>query len=298
MPNGIGGWVKISALSLATTLAFASPASAATPLGQTTPGSPGGCAGNMDNVQVSVNSGTSYEAPSPGVITSWSQRSNSNPAASGRLQVWRRAGGTNYTLVGRSDAMIFTPDALNTFPTRISVEAGDLLGFRVGATATGCQFPGGAGLGSLASGPAGSTDPAPGETRPLSTAPGLLNVAAVLEPDADRDGYGDESQDCAPADPARAIDCAPPDTAISHGPKDKTRKKTATFEFFGGDGRAVAGFECSLDGAAFAACASPYTVKVKKGKHTFSARATDTAGNADTTPATDSWKVRGKRKRR
>jgi hypothetical protein len=35
----------------------------------------------------------------------------------------------------------------------------------------------------------------------------------------------------------------------------------------------------SIDGAAFAACTSPRTVNVKKGKHTFQVRAVDQAGN-------------------
>jgi large repetitive protein len=90
-------------------------------------------------------------------------------------------------------------------------------------------------------------------------------------------------------------DSVAPNTQITKGPKDKTKKKTATFEFAGTDTRAVAGFECSLDGAPFATCASPHTVKVKKGRHTFQVRATDQAGNVGA-PASDSWK-RKKRRR-
>ncbi|HEY8002060.1 MAG TPA: hypothetical protein VID76_08995, partial [Solirubrobacterales bacterium] len=57
-------------------------------------------------------------------------------------------------------------------------------------------------------------------------------------------------------------------------------------------------FECALDKAAFAPCTSPKTVKAKKGKHTFSIKAKDAAGNVDGSPATYSWKVKKKRKRR
>jgi hypothetical protein len=45
-------------------------------------------------------------------------------------------------------------------------------------------------------------------------------------------------------------------------------------------------------------CASPYTIKVKKGKHTFQVRAIDQAGNVDGTPATDDWKVKKKKKKK
>ena len=85
-----------------------------------------------------------------------------------------------------------------------------------------------------------------------------------------------------PAPPTPAEDQAPPDTTITKHPKDKTKKKPATFEFTGTDARAIASFECSLDGDAFATCISPYTVKVKKGKHTFQVRAIDQAGNVGT----------------
>ena len=88
-------------------------------------------------------------------------------------------------------------------------------------------------------------------------------------------------------------DTSPPDTAITNEPKHKTKKKTATFEFTSSEPAST--FECSLDGGQFQPCASPDTLKVKKGKHNFQARATDPAGNTDPTPATQSWKVKKKR---
>ena len=92
-------------------------------------------------------------------------------------------------------------------------------------------------------------------------------------------------------------DTTSPDTTITKQPKSKTKKKSATFEFSGTDARAVAGFECSLDGAAFSACSSPVTVKVKKGRHTFSVRAADGSGNVDGAPATADWRVKKKKRR-
>jgi WD40-like Beta Propeller Repeat len=104
------------------------------------------------------------------------------------------------------------------------------------------------------------------------------------------------TQPPAPPDGGGA-DTSPPDTTITKGPKAKTKKKSATFEFGGTDARALAGFECKLDEGAFAACTSPQTVKVKKGKHSFQVRSTDAAGNADPTPATQSWTVKKKKKK-
>ena len=91
-------------------------------------------------------------------------------------------------------------------------------------------------------------------------------------------------------------DSAPPDTTITLAPKAKTRKKTATFGFISSE--PGSSFQCSLDGAPFAPCSSPQSVRVKKGKHTFETRATDAAGNTDPTPARSAWKVKRKRKRR
>jgi hypothetical protein len=92
-------------------------------------------------------------------------------------------------------------------------------------------------------------------------------------------------------------DTQPPETHITKSPKDKTKKKTATFEFTGTDTRALSGFQCKLDAGAFVSCISPYTVRVKKGKHTFQVQGIDQAGNVDSSPATDTWKRKKKRKR-
>ena len=92
-----------------------------------------------------------------------------------------------------------------------------------------------------------------------------------------------------------AGDATAPTAQITNGPKNKTKKKTATFEFNGSDARAIASFQCSVDGKQFATCSSPHTVKVKKGKHTFQVRAVDEAGNVGA-PATDTWKRKKRRK--
>src|SRR5262249_24398633 len=63
---------------------------------------------------------------------------------------------------------------------------------------------------------------------------------------------------------------------------------TGDFQFTSTDTGAT--FECRVDGAAFAACASPFaTAALTEGVHTFDVRAIDAAGNADPTPATFTW---------
>ena len=80
-----------------------------------------------------------------------------------------------------------------------------------------------------------------------------------------------------------------PDTSITKGPKKKTKKKKAKFEFSSNTPGAT--FECSVDGKPFEACSSPFKVKVKKGKHSFAVRAV-LGGVSDTSPAKQNWKVK------
>ena len=289
---GTRGWAPIAALALTAALGAAPPAGAATPVGQTSPVPPGGCLPSTSNAQVTITSGTSYEVPAPGVITSWSHMPSNSPG-SGRLQVWRPQGGPTFTLVGRSELTSFTAGALNTFEITIPVLAGDVLGFRVGPGGAGCDIPGGTGF--LNRDMSGSVDPVPGELRNLTNIDGSrLNVAAILEPDCDGDGLGDETRD------EDLLSCPPgPAVTITGAPKDRVRtkkkKKRVTFDFVANE--PATGFTCVLDGKQeFKACTSPLTITVKKGEHTFSVTATDAGGNAGAA-ATDTFKVKRKKKR-
>ena len=88
----------------------------------------------------------------------------------------------------------------------------------------------------------------------------------------------------------------PPETTITKGPKHKTRKRRATFEFTADEPGST--FACSLDGGPLEACTSPTTYgKLKRKKHSFAVVATDAAGNADATPATDGWKIKKKHRK-
>jgi 6-phosphogluconolactonase (cycloisomerase 2 family) len=119
-------------------------------------------------------------------------------------------------------------------------------------------------------------------------------IANAGQADADSDAVGDVC-DPTPNGPSESNDKTAPDTTITSGPKRKTKSKSASFTFTATESGST--FECSLDGAAFLACDSPRTVRVKEGRHTLSVRATDAAGNTDASPAIRAWKVKRKRKR-
>lgn len=87
-------------------------------------------------------------------------------------------------------------------------------------------------------------------------------------------------------------DATPPDTRFSATPAASGNATQATFAFEGDDATAgVASYECSLDGAAFASCASPLNVEVAPGTHTFAVRAVDHAGHRDPSPTNHGWTV-------
>jgi CSLREA domain-containing protein len=82
-----------------------------------------------------------------------------------------------------------------------------------------------------------------------------------------------------------------PSPAITAGPPETTETASATFQFAGAVGSEISGYECSLDGAAFAACTSPQNFSaLAPGTHTFSVRANDEAGNTSA-PTTYQWTV-------
>lgn len=112
----------------------------------------------------------------------------------------------------------------------------------------------------------------------------------LLEPG---DDTGSSIADFAPAFPfpepngALPTESLCPNTEITRKPKARTKDRTPTFEFAGGDG-----FECNLDSGGFEECDSPYEPgRLKRGKHTISVRATETDGSRDGTPAKYAWKI-------
>jgi hypothetical protein len=239
-----------------------------------------------------------YVVPSPGILTSWSFLASAN-APTIKFKVARPTGNADEFFIVGESALKQTVQGPNTFTDiSIPVQAGDVIGFytesggdcgQLSMTHT-VNYRGG--------------DAGAGATITAANSSALhLDISATLEGDCDSDGFGDETEDpdiasCTPPPDATTPDTTAPDTTITKYPKAKTKKKAATFEFTGTDARAVASFECSLNGAPFASCTSPLTVKGKKGKNHLEVRAKDAAGNVDATPATFDWKVKKKKKKK
>jgi hypothetical protein len=178
-------WVAVAVGLVA--LASPAPSGAATILGETfTP--PNAC-----------NDGTflqaapsSYAAPTPGVITSWSFQAAS-PAPLLKFKMARPVGGDNFTIVGESGPEQTVANQLNVYSdVRISVQPGDVPGVYLD---NGPCLRFGTPEGYLFAQTGGDHTPSEGAQLYTTFANVQLDVSAVLEPDCDSDGFGDETQD-------------------------------------------------------------------------------------------------------
>ena len=93
-------------------------------------------------------------------------------------------------------------------------------------------------------------------------------------------------------------DTTAPETSFTTTPKvtTRTKKKRAKLTFGFAADEAVSKFECSVNGAKYAKCTSPLTLKAKQGTHYLDVRAYDLAGNVDRTPARHAFQVVKKRR--
>src|SRR4051812_4701016 len=199
----------------------AGPAQASVTIGQTQ-GATDGCSSNLANVQATTSSGPSYASPIKGVIVSWSYLAAANapslklrtyePGAdasqwTARSESGQKSSGTGPSQVGAN--------RLNTFPEPpgIPINSGDPPALTTPAGGWGCISTSNAGdviRQGLPPGPAiGTSGSFPGEN---STA--KLDLSAVIEPDADGDNFGDETQDSCPTDAAVHSGPCPVDLSI------------------------------------------------------------------------------------
>ncbi|MEA2347730.1 MAG: hypothetical protein QOG62_1517 [Thermoleophilaceae bacterium] len=195
--------------------------------------------------QQAVAGGAGYKAPTAGVLTSWS----TSAVATVGLSVLHPALNDPTTLTRVADAPALANTDLTPHPVRIPIALGDLIGLR---TETTGQYPGCAAATGDVGDQALTFQPVPATGAPFLYTPtptARISISAVLEPDFNADGFGDESQN----------------VIFDNGPKRKSKKKTGVFTFHG-----PAEFECSVDKKAFKRCTSPFKAKkLKPRKHKF-----------------------------
>ena len=200
--------VRLLLASLAVgAVALPASASAGVTLGATGGDGAADCPPDFTWAQDSTAVGSpAYVVPAGGgVITSWSHdRGPAAATAQVRLKVFRKTAPNTYLTVGQSDFETLAAAGVNSFPTRVEVQGGDILGFRFTASPISCDRSGSTDDLAVASGPL-QPDPPVGSSAFLgNVGADLLNLAATVEPDCDHDGLGDESQD------PDTASCAPP----------------------------------------------------------------------------------------
>jgi hypothetical protein len=120
-----------------------------------------------------------------------------------------------------------------------------------------------------------------------------LSPRALTTGDFNRDGHPDFAL-AAPSTNQVSIllsDYSKPNTKITKQPPNTVTSSSVTYKFTSNQAGSI--FKCKLDGSKFKRCKSADKLAhLKKGDHTFQVRATDPAGNTDSSPAKDSFKVK------
>jgi hypothetical protein len=181
----------------------AAPAGAATEIGQVSPANAGSGCISCAGLQIATDPSANYVMPADGVVTSWRFRANGNPGTA-HLRIYRPAAVPgDFELVAKTPDRSFNLNEEAKVPARVVVKAGDHIGIGVSGPAlsvmTGDPDDRVGGMDSFL--PIGSV------ATPVGFGEYRVNMAAMLEADADRDGFGDETQDGCPGDPASQANC-------------------------------------------------------------------------------------------
>jgi hypothetical protein len=212
----------------AVSLLMAPGAQSATLVGSplTAPVAPGmrACTPSCTDINTVIpEAGANLTAPFTGVIVRWRMIGNA-AGGSFELRLVHPEGGGQYTGAGASDPEVPLGVGPTVFPARLTINAGDMIGINVSeglfwsgntVNVTGGQY--------MSVQPTLTDGPPP--QMPNFTVNDLESgVNADVEPDADGDGYGDETQDCAPTDPTTHPACPTPPAGQGVTPKKKCKK--------------------------------------------------------------------------
>jgi hypothetical protein len=159
--------------------------------------------------------------------------SQAGPNQTVKLMVFRDDGSNQFSAVARDSitrTLSSVDDALNTFSgTRIPIEANQRIGiYKPAGSTEACEFSAPAGNDAGYSVPFNVGEPpdnVPFDYSAVDTGD-LVNAQAVVEPDADRDKFGDETQDkCVGR--AGPTDGCPASSATPHKKCKKHKKRSA-----------------------------------------------------------------------
>jgi hypothetical protein len=245
------------------------------------------CLGAANLVQKASRPGaSSYTVPFDGVVTSYSAVQDANNNVQVRMLILGPPTGTSFPVLARTGFHTLLASSTSTFDVRVPVKAGSLLGAGYSNGHCGQVTSGTDDVAVLSGNP--DTDATLAGSS-LGT-PARVNIAAVVEPDADHDGFGDVSQDACPESALAQSACPAPETTITKKPKAKTKKRQVTLAFASSAARST--FLVSVDGKPAKEMLSPLRTTLKPGKHTITVQAVSPLGIADATPAQVKFKIK------
>lgn len=163
-------------------------------------------------------------APHDGVVVRWRIKTGGGgtvqEARTVRLRITRPGSSDTRTGAGAGPFTVAPSNQISTYDVRLPIQAGDALGldccadgetYVLASTATAVTLNWNPALVDGAPARLGSPFPPPRE----------LLINADIEPDADHDGFGDETQDQCPTDASTAGVCPPPAPPPDQPPPDQ-----------------------------------------------------------------------------
>ncbi|HEX5908969.1 MAG TPA: hypothetical protein VFY44_00660 [Thermoleophilaceae bacterium] len=183
-------------------------------------------------VQRTNTGGIRYQVPAGGgVITSWSVRPALNPNQQGSFQVLRDDGGNNFTVLATSAVQnLNSMENVDTFSVRFPVQGGEWIGYSFpSGSQQQCVLDAAPAGSSTWSGPLASVTTGATFTAAQTHNLLALNLQANLEPDADKDGFGDETQDRCPTQAGTTGSCSV--AGGSPPPADRTKPTFGSLSF-------------------------------------------------------------------
>lgn len=257
-------------------------------------GAPGSCTLSLAELPLASRAPGGVRAATDGVVASWRVMSGGMvESQSIRLRLVR-----NQTGVGTGEAVTLpTTAGIYGFATRLAVKANDqialdLVGAKGAAGLRVVRSEAGAGMERWSPALAdGAFRPADG----LASGTELM-INATIEPDADGDGYGDETQDRCPSSVATAGTCLPPapipTEAVPNTKISEVRVEGAKAAFRFSATVKGARFHCKLDKKRWKSCKSPRVYRgLEEGRHSFKVKAIGPTAVPDPSPATRSFRV-------
>lgn len=217
------------AMSAAAALALclAGPARAATVIGEqfSSPGDAGFAGTVMQNyTQPPSNNQYKYLDSKMGVVTSWSTFGTASP----RELVFKVGSVTDISgyavsFTSQSDAQTVSGETTHTFPVRLRIFREQVIGLYSADGSPGLLKTTDSGQNVVVAKPGNIFTS--GVDHDWERKEGYrLNLAATVEPDADEDGWGDETQDKCPGSKGDIEGCPPPKAPRPERPSAKDRK--------------------------------------------------------------------------